>query len=75
MNSISKIWKKFEYYNYIGIKVLGRCELIQRLLIEKLVKASVKGLWKNSVEEEESLGLLLLFAGPRERASFFPNPK
>ena len=53
MNSISKIWKKFEYYNYIGIKVLGRCELIQRLLIEKLVKASVKGLWKNSVEEEE----------------------
>lgn len=53
MNSISKISKKIDYYNFVGAKVLGHCEFIQRLLFDKLVRASEQGVWKSKEQEEE----------------------
>ena len=43
LNSISKIQKKIEYYNFLGIQVFEKNEKFQRMFNDKLVRGVMSG--------------------------------
>ena len=46
-----KLYKKIEYYNILGIRIIRKSENLQRLFYNKLVRAIAEDKLKENIEE------------------------